>query len=64
MYDRDAPYSKRALAELEKPRVRGSLVQIAQWSTQSEADAEDLVSDALILVLDPEESPWPRTPRG
>jgi DNA-directed RNA polymerase specialized sigma24 family protein len=63
MYDPDAPSSKRALVELEKPRVRPSLVQIAQWSTRSEADADDLVSDALILVLDPEESPWvpPRT---
>jgi DNA-directed RNA polymerase specialized sigma24 family protein len=63
MYDPDAPSSKRTLVELEKPRVRPSLVQIALWSTRSEADAEDLVSDALILVLDPEESPWvpPRT---
>src|SRR5258708_32496060 len=58
MYDPDAPSSRRALAELAKPRVYARLVHLAEWSTQSEADAEDLVSDALVLVLNPDESPW------
>jgi len=58
MYDPDAPTSKRALEELARPKVREILVRIAKLYTQSEADAEDLVADALMLALDPEDSPW------
>jgi hypothetical protein len=33
VYERDAPSSRRAIAELDKPRVREKRVQIAEWST-------------------------------
>jgi len=45
MYDPVASSSRRALAQLDKPRVYEKLEHIVEWSTQSEADAEDLVAD-------------------
>jgi DNA-directed RNA polymerase specialized sigma24 family protein len=56
--DRDAASSKRALDELLKPGVRKNLLRFAIWRTRSEADAEDLLQDALAKVFDPDDSPW------
>jgi DNA-directed RNA polymerase specialized sigma24 family protein len=56
--DANAPSSLRALAELEKPTMRQRLHRIALWSTGADAAAEDLVADALIRVLDPDDVPW------
>lgn len=59
MIDFSASSSKRALAELEKVEVRKHLFKAAVWLTPSEADAEDLVSDARDCVCDPNEgNPW------
>jgi DNA-directed RNA polymerase specialized sigma24 family protein len=58
MFDVEAPSSKRALAELGKENVRRNLIQIAKWSTGSDADAEDLVANATLAVLDPDKDPW------
>ncbi len=58
MLDVDAPSSRLAIAELEKPTVRERLHKIALWSTSSNAAAEDLVADALVRVLDPDDVPW------
>jgi DNA-directed RNA polymerase specialized sigma24 family protein len=58
VFDPSAPSSQRALAELGKEKTRAKLVAIAKWSTGSDADAEDLVSNALLAVLDPEKAPW------
>jgi DNA-directed RNA polymerase specialized sigma24 family protein len=56
--DYDAPSSKAALAELQKEDVRGHLKKFARWRCASEAAAEDLLADAMILVFDPERKPW------
>jgi DNA-directed RNA polymerase specialized sigma24 family protein len=58
VFDPKAPTSQRALAELSKKETRARLIVIARWSTGSDADAEDLVSHALLAVLDPDKSPW------
>ena len=48
----------RALEELAKDGQRARLVRLALWYTASAADAEDLVSDAVERVCDPDDSPW------
>jgi DNA-directed RNA polymerase specialized sigma24 family protein len=58
MLDPRAESSVRVAAELEKPNAIAKLHRIAQWSTHSEADAEDLTQDALARVLDPDDLPW------
>jgi DNA-directed RNA polymerase specialized sigma24 family protein len=58
MFDPEALSSLRALEELGKEGTRRRLIAIAKWSTGSDADAEDLVSAALVEVLDPERQPW------
>ncbi len=58
MLDLGAPSSQRAILELEEPMVRERLHQIALSRTASDAAAEDLVEDALVRVLDPDDSPW------
>jgi DNA-directed RNA polymerase specialized sigma24 family protein len=37
---------------------------MAWWHTRSNADAEDLVADAFVRVLDPEDRPWDPSKRG
>jgi DNA-directed RNA polymerase specialized sigma24 family protein len=56
--DADASSSLRVLVELERPTLRQRLHRIALWSTGSDAAAEDLVADALVRVLDPDDVPW------
>jgi DNA-directed RNA polymerase specialized sigma24 family protein len=58
MYDPNAESSRRALAELGKLKVRKILLRIAYQFTRSEAEAEDLIADTLLVVLDPERDPW------
>jgi DNA-directed RNA polymerase specialized sigma24 family protein len=58
MIDFDAPSSKLAVAELQKDDVRGKIYRFALWQAGSEADAQDLVADAMLLVCDPERKPW------
>jgi DNA-directed RNA polymerase specialized sigma24 family protein len=64
VYDAEAPSSKRVVAELQRPEVRAQVYRLARWSTRSEIDAEDLVQDALVRVLDPEDAPWDPERRG
>lgn len=64
MIDRDAPSTKAALAELDKPGVREKLVKFGMWRMRSEADAEDLLQQALAKVCDPGDSPWTPDSRG
>ncbi len=56
--DPDAPSSRLVVAQLGKPTVKARLHQIARWRTGSDEDARDLVADALIRVLDPDDAPW------
>jgi DNA-directed RNA polymerase specialized sigma24 family protein len=56
--DFDAPSSRFALAEFDKDIVRQRLRAIAGVKTGSESDADDLVANALLRVLDPEGQPW------
>ena len=58
MFDRNAPSSQRAIEEFRKEEVRASLYRYAAKRTQSLADAEDVLADALIRVLDPDDKPW------
>jgi hypothetical protein len=58
MYDPDAPSSKRALAEYRKPFVYERLIEKAKKITDSAGDAEPLLEDAMMLVLDPDKYPW------
>lgn len=58
MYDTDATSSRLAVAELSKPGVNKRLLMMAMWSTHSEPDAEDLIANALLRVLDPQDAPW------
>jgi len=58
MIDKQAASTIRALAEANKPEVRKKLILFASWRGHSEADAEDLVQEALAKVCDPNDSPW------
>jgi hypothetical protein len=58
VFDRDAPPTKRALAELAKKDVFEKVHLYAIWRTSSEADAEDLLADAVECVGDPDRKPW------
>ena len=58
MYDADAISSRLAVAELSKPGVTKRLLKFAMWSTPSEAEAEDLIANTLLRVLDPQDAPW------
>ena len=58
MQDFDAPSSKRVLAELAKEGAWNNLLKLARWRTGAEADAEDLVANALARVFDPDDMPW------
>ena len=59
MPDFTAPQSKLVVEALEEPRTRTLLLKFAGWLTHSEADAQDLVSDAINRMCDPEDGrPW------
>jgi hypothetical protein len=58
VFDATAPSSVLVMAELGKPGVALKLHRLAWKITQSDADAENLVEDALMRVLDPEDRPW------
>jgi hypothetical protein len=58
VFDPHAASSKLALAELKKPRVEEQLVRFGKWFVHAGGDAEDLVQNALIRVLDPDDAPW------
>jgi DNA-directed RNA polymerase specialized sigma24 family protein len=58
MLDAKCESSKRVLEYLAKPRARWNLVRIALWTTRVWASAEDLVTDSLMRVLDPDDRPW------
>jgi DNA-directed RNA polymerase specialized sigma24 family protein len=58
VFDPDAPSSKLALAELRNEAVRKNLHKYAVWRTESEADAEDLLADAIEWTCDPNRRPW------
>jgi DNA-directed RNA polymerase specialized sigma24 family protein len=56
--DLDTPSSKLVATELTKPRVNVRLRQVARWHTRNDAQADDLVADSLVRVLEPEDRPW------
>jgi DNA-directed RNA polymerase specialized sigma24 family protein len=60
--DFGAPDSVRALEELQRGKCRTLLLQFGTCCTGSEADAEDLLSDAMQSICDPQEGrPWDPT---
>jgi DNA-directed RNA polymerase specialized sigma24 family protein len=58
VFDKNAPSSQRALAEIAKDKVREDLHRYAYWRTGDPDDAKDLVAEALEVVLDPQRKPW------
>src|ERR1700733_6700419 len=56
--DLDSPSSKLVATELTKPRVNVRLRQVARWHTRNDAQADDLVADSLVRVLEPDDRPW------
>lgn len=57
--DFGAPDSVRALEKLQRGKCRTLLLQFGTCCTGSDADAEDLLSDAMQSICDPEEGrPW------
>jgi DNA-directed RNA polymerase specialized sigma24 family protein len=58
VFDPAAPSSQLVFAELQKPKVRPRLLVFALWRTQSVADAEDLLEEAILCVCDPDRQPW------
>lgn len=58
VFDKNAPSSKLALAELQQERVRTNLKRYAMWRSKSEVDAEDLLADGIECVCDPDRKPW------
>ena len=60
MFDRNAQSSKEAFAELENKELRVKILRYALWRTGSEAEADDLIADAIECVCDPERKPWDR----
>ncbi len=61
VFDPKAPSSRSALEELAKVGVRMKLLLIARKQTRSDADAEDLIANALVLVCDADRAPWDPT---
>ncbi len=60
MADFDAPSSQLVVDLLKDEVVRKRLHAIARAITRSDVDADDLVQNALMRVLDPEDAPWDR----
>jgi DNA-directed RNA polymerase specialized sigma24 family protein len=58
VFDPNAPSSKLALAELGDKALREKLLKYGVWRTDSEADAEDLLANAIECVCDPDRRPW------
>ena len=58
MFEADAPSTQRVVAELKIGPVRQRIDEIAARLSGSYADADDLVANALVLVCDPDRSPW------
>jgi DNA-directed RNA polymerase specialized sigma24 family protein len=52
------PSASLVAIQLSKPDMGYRLRRIAMWSARAEADAEDLVNEALARVIDPKGSPW------
>ena len=62
MLDVEAPSSQHAVEQLSDERVKRNPHRIAMWSTGNTVTAGDLVGDALVRVLDPEDAPWKPPP--
>jgi hypothetical protein len=58
VFDRNAPSTKRAVAELCDKDMHERLFTYALWRTASDAGAKDLLSDAIECVGDPSRKPW------
>jgi DNA-directed RNA polymerase specialized sigma24 family protein len=56
MSDDETPSSNPARSQLKDPRVLEDLVRVGLKKTSSPEDAEDLVGDAILRLL--EDSPW------
>ena len=61
MFDSNSPLTKRAIAELTKREIYQKLFNYALWRAQSDADAKDLLADAIECVGDPDRRPWDPT---
>jgi DNA-directed RNA polymerase specialized sigma24 family protein len=61
MYDAKAPSSLRVVAELAIPGVQKALLRLALKRTRNLAQAEDLVAEALMRVMAPDDLPWDDT---
>lgn len=59
MLDFTAPPSKRVVDALQDQPTRKLLLKFATWLTHSEVDAEDLLSDTILCMCDPQNGrPW------
>jgi hypothetical protein len=58
VFDRNAPSTKRAVAELLNKDLYDQLLRYALWRTSSDAAAKDLLADAIECVGDPSRKPW------
>jgi DNA-directed RNA polymerase specialized sigma24 family protein len=58
MFDPETASAKRALAEYEKERMSGRLVEVAFPITRSISEAKDLVQEAFLRLLDEQVRPW------
>jgi DNA-directed RNA polymerase specialized sigma24 family protein len=58
MYDRNAPSSMRVIELIKKREIRERLMRIAFKKTHERAAAEDLIAEALMHVMDPDDLPW------
>jgi CheW-like domain len=57
VFDRNAPSTKGAIAEIHDKEVYDKLRKHAPWRTGSKADAKDLLADAIECVGDPDRRP-------
>jgi DNA-directed RNA polymerase specialized sigma24 family protein len=59
--DFEAPSSKSAIEAIHVGRTKELLLKFATWLMGSQADAEDLLADAMVCVCDPTDGrPWDR----
>jgi DNA-directed RNA polymerase specialized sigma24 family protein len=63
MSEGESESTRRLLEELKKPRVLRFLLSLARRRTGDRTLAEDLVADAIVRAMDPDDLPWDGTRR-
>src|ERR1019366_8259737 len=58
MFEANAPSTIRMIDEMRIARVRQKIDELAVRTCGSEADADDLVANSIVLVGDPAKRPW------